>query len=83
MIKFIKLTKIDGKSLNLNPNYIQSIEEIDLVTSNKSCIQITMGFDSSTTYKVIETEAEILKMIQKLSSYLNSNDNNNIHFRGY
>jgi hypothetical protein len=44
MKNFIKLTKQDGKSLYLNPNYIQSIEEVDSINSKESYTYITMGF---------------------------------------
>lgn len=84
MKNFIKLTKLDGKSLRLNPNYIQSIEEYELLTSKESCSQITMGFDSSTIYRVKESDEIIVEMIEKLNNFGTiSNHGSNNTFRGF
>jgi len=85
MKNFIKLTKLDGKSLRLNPNYIQSIEDIELLTSKESCTQITMGFDSSTIYRVRESDEIIVKMIEKLNNFgtISHNNDSNNTFRGF
>jgi uncharacterized protein YlzI (FlbEa/FlbD family) len=69
MKNFIKLTKQDGKSLYLNPNYIQSIEEVDSINSKESYTYITMGFGSSITYRVTESDETIVKMIEKQKNF--------------
>ena len=57
---FIKLTKKKGKSLNINPILIESLEEYDDETT-----LIQMGFGSNKTYYVTESIDTINKLIEK------------------